>query len=143
MKLHNRCGNGLSHILQVKEGEKVKNVTYFIANGDFGEVPEEVAKIWLNIPGVSEYVEPEDLKKAEAEAKEKQAALEKENEELKKQIQELKDAAAKAEAEAKEKQAALEKENEELKKQIQELKDAAAKAEAEAKEAEKKAKSSK
>lgn len=102
MKLHNRCGNGLSHILQVKEGEKVKNVTYFIANGDFGEVPEEVAKIWLNIPGVSEYVEPEDLKKAEAEAKEKQAALEKENEDLKKQIEELKDAAAKAEAEAKE-----------------------------------------
>ena len=117
MKLHNRCGNGLSHILQVKEGEKVKNVTYFIANGDFGEVPEEVAKIWLNIPGVSEYVEPEDLKKAEAEAKEKQAALEKENEELKKQIQKLKDAAAKAEAEAE--------------------------AEADAKEADKKAKSSK
>lgn len=102
MKLHNRCGNGLSHILQEKEGEKVKNVTYFIANGDFGEVPEEVAKIWLNIPGVSEYVEPEDLKKAEAEAKEKQAALEKGNEDLKKQIEELKDAAAKAEAEAKE-----------------------------------------
>lgn len=95
MKLHNRCGNGLSHILQEKEGDKVKNVTYFIANGDFGEVPEAVAKIWLNIPGVTEYVEPEDLKKAEAEAKEKQAALEKENAELKKKLEALEKAEAK------------------------------------------------
>lgn len=95
MKLHNRCGNGLSHILQEKEGDKVKNVTYFIANGDFGEVPDKVAKIWLNIPGVTEYVEPEDLKKAEAEAKEKQAALEKENAELKKKLEALEKAEAK------------------------------------------------
>lgn len=95
MKLHNRCGNGLSHTLQEKEGDKVKNVTYFIANGDFGEVPEAVAKIWLKIPGVTEYVEPEDLKKAEAEAKEKQEALEKENAELKKKLEALEKAEAK------------------------------------------------
>ena len=108
MKLHNRCGNGLSHTLQVKKGDKVKNVTYFIANDDFGEVLEKVAKIWLNIPGVTEYVEPEDLKKAEAEAQEKLEALEK------------------AEAEAKEKQAALEKENAELKKKLEALEKAEA-----------------
>lgn len=95
MKLHNRCGNGLSHILQEKEGDKVKNVTYFIANGDFGEVPDAVAKIWLKIPGVTEYVEPEDLKKAEAEAKEKQEALEKENAELKKKLAALEKAEVK------------------------------------------------
>ena len=81
MKLHNRCGNNLSHVIV----EKGKN----IANGDFGEVPKKVAEIWLKIPGVTEYVEPEDLEKAKIEAKAKQEALEKENAELKKKLEAL------------------------------------------------------
>ncbi|DAB09776.1 TPA: hypothetical protein CPT95_03585 [Candidatus Gastranaerophilales bacterium HUM_15] len=92
MKLHNRCGNNLSHVIV----EKGKNITYFIANGDFGEVPKKVAEIWLKIPGVTEYVEPADLEKAEAEAKAKQEAMEKENAELKKKLEALEKAKTEA-----------------------------------------------
>lgn len=96
MLLINNSRNALAHI---RDGYKLEK-------GAKADIPDYIAKVWLEIPGVERYVDPEELEKvkakAEAEAKEKQAALEKENEDLKKQIQELKDAAAKAEAEAKE-----------------------------------------
>ena len=96
MKLQNRTQNGLSHILETvdKEGKVTKKL-YFIAAGDYGEVPKEVADIWLKIKGVCPYVEAEDLAKAEAEAKAKQEALEKENEALKKKLEAAEKAKAK------------------------------------------------
>ena len=62
MKIYNKCGNGLSH--------SYKGNIYFLANGNIGEFPDEVAKTWLNIQGVEEYVAPEDLAKLKAEIEE-------------------------------------------------------------------------
>jgi hypothetical protein len=62
MKIYNKCGNGLSH--------SYKGNIYFLANGNIGDFPDEVAKIWLNIQGVEEYVAPEDLAKLKAEIEE-------------------------------------------------------------------------
>lgn len=59
MKIFNKCGNGLSHFLDGK--------VYFLANDTIGDVPNAVAKIWLNISGVTEYVAPEELEKIKAE----------------------------------------------------------------------------
>lgn len=99
MLLINNSRNALAHI---RDGYKLEK-------GAKADIPDYIAKVWLEIPGVERYVDPAELEKVkakvEAEAKEKQAALEKENEDLKKQIQELKDAAAKAEAKEAEKKA--------------------------------------
>lgn len=59
MKLINRSGNGLSHIIERE--------VYYIANGAIGDVPEAVAKVWLKIKGVEEYADVEELKKVKAE----------------------------------------------------------------------------
>lgn len=63
MKLYNKCGNGLSHTLF--EGNTPK--FYFLANDAIGEIPDEIAKIWLKFDGVTEYVSPEDMAKLKAE----------------------------------------------------------------------------
>lgn len=63
MKLYNKCGNGLSHTLL--EGNTPK--FYFLANDAIGEIPDEIAKIWLKFKGVTEYVSPEDMAKLKAE----------------------------------------------------------------------------
>lgn len=62
MKLINRSGNGLSHL--------VERQVYFIANGAVGDVPDAVAKVWLKIKGVEEYADVEELKKIKAELEE-------------------------------------------------------------------------
>lgn len=62
MKLINRSGNGLSHIIDRE--------VFFIANGAIGDVPPAVAKVWLKINGVEEYADVEELKKVKAELEE-------------------------------------------------------------------------
>lgn len=61
MKILNKCGNGLCHSLNGK--------IYFLAHDTMGDIPEEAAKVWLKIPGVTEFVAPEDLEKLKAENK--------------------------------------------------------------------------
>lgn len=63
MKLYNKCGNGLSHTVYEKNTPKF----YFLANDTIGEIPDEIAKIWLKFKGVTEYVSPEDMAKLKAE----------------------------------------------------------------------------
>lgn len=69
MKLINKTMNTLQH------GE------HFLRVNAVEDIPEDIAKIWLKINGVEEYVEPADL-----------AKLEKENEKLKKQLEAAKTA---------------------------------------------------
>lgn len=59
MKIFNKTGNGLSHSLDGK--------IYYLANDTIGEIPDEIAKIWLKFKGVTEYVSPEDMAKLKAE----------------------------------------------------------------------------
>jgi hypothetical protein len=59
MKINNKCGNGLSHFLNGK--------VYFLANDTIGDIPDSIAKVWLNIQGVTEYVSPDDMAKLKAE----------------------------------------------------------------------------
>lgn len=86
MKLYNKSGNGLLHVYN--------GTNYYMGNGKTAEVPKAVADIWLKIKGVEKYIEPEDLEKAAREAEEKakaeRKALEDENRELKKKLEELK-----------------------------------------------------
>lgn len=74
MKLINNSENGLMHTL----GDKV----YFLAKGATSEIPQDIAKIWLTIKGIKEYIEPKDLEKAKDEAK----ALKEEVKKLKEDI---------------------------------------------------------
>lgn len=69
MKLINKTMNTLQH------GE------HFLRVNAVEDIPEEIAKVWLKINGIEEYVEPADL-----------AKLEKENEKLKKQLEAAKTA---------------------------------------------------
>ena len=102
MKIQNKTSNGFSHVMK-EQDEKgyLKDVLYTVAAGGVADVPDEVAQVWLKIPGVVQYVAPEDLKKVEEEAKAKQAALEKENEALKAKLAELEAKEEKAEKETK------------------------------------------
>lgn len=59
MKVFNKSGNGLSHSLNGK--------IYYLANDTIGEIDDAVAKVWLKVTGVTEYVAPEDLEKLKAE----------------------------------------------------------------------------
>ena len=91
MKLFNKSTNGLSHtVIETVKDKKVEK-TYFLPVGEHVEVPEKVAKIWLKIKGVEEYVEPADLAKLEAEAKAEKERLEKENQKLKAELEKLKE----------------------------------------------------
>lgn len=95
MKIYNKSGNGLSHVLHMKDKEgKISSETYFIQNGGIGEVHKEIADIWLKIKGVEEYVEPADVEKAkkeaEAKAKSEKKMLEDENAKLKAELEKLK-----------------------------------------------------
>lgn len=89
MKLYNKSGNGLQH----GTGKEI----YLLPNGKTAEIPNEIAKKWLKIPGVEKYIAPADLEKAakeaKAEAEKAQKALEAENSELKKKIADLEKAA--------------------------------------------------
>lgn len=69
MKLINKTLNNLNHI----EGDKVYN----LRPGQFADIPNKIAEIWLKIDGIEKYATPEDLE-----------AIKKENEKLKKQLEE-------------------------------------------------------
>lgn len=90
MKLYNKSGNGLQHVL-VKDG---KMNTYTLPNGSTADIPEEIAEKWLKINGVEEYIAPADLEKAAQEAKAKadaeKIALQEENVRLLAEIERLK-----------------------------------------------------
>ena len=75
MKLINKTKNTLQH------GEE------FLRVGEIKDIPEAIAKIWLKLDGIEEYVEPADL-----------AKLEKENEKLKKQLEAAKKTTTKGKA---------------------------------------------
>lgn len=59
------------------------------AAGAIQDIPAEIAKIWLNIDGVVEYVDPEKNKVKEAQAQAKIEKLEAENKELKERVKKL------------------------------------------------------
>lgn len=109
MLLINNSRNPLSH-------EDCK-----LPKGKTADIPEHIAKIWLEIPGVKKYIEPAAAEKAQKEAEAREAELLKENEALKAKLAELEakaPAAEKAQKEADEKPAldleALKKEAEAL-----------------------------
>lgn len=86
MKLQNKNGNSFSHTVMKKvkvDGHEVtKPVTYTLGAGAVADIPDDIAKIWLKINGVEEYVAPADLQKVEEEAKKELEALKKEADEL-------------------------------------------------------------
>ena len=89
MLLINNSRNPLSH------------EDYKLPKGKTADIPEHIAKIWLDIPGVKKYIEPAEAEKAEKEAKAREAELLKENEALKAKLAELEATEAeKAEKEA-------------------------------------------
>ena len=91
MLLINNSRNPLSH------------EDYKLPKGKTADIPEHIAKIWLEIPGVKKYIEPAAAEKAEKEAKAREAELLKENEALKAKLAELEakePAAEKAQKEA-------------------------------------------
>lgn len=91
MLLINNSRNPLSH------------EDYKLPKGKTADIPEHIAKIWLDIPGVKKYIEPAEAEKAEKEAKAREAELLKENEALKAKLAELE--AKEPEAEKAEKEA--------------------------------------
>lgn len=104
MKLINNSTNPLAH------GE------YKLPKGGKNEIPDEIAKEWLKIPGVEKYIAPEDVtkaqKQAEAKAKEEIGKLTDELKAAKAEIEKLKaenQKLAEAEAKAKEEDKALDK----------------------------------
>ena len=94
MKLINNGRNPLSH------------EDFRLARGAVADVPEHIAKIWLEFPGVKKYIEPAEAEKAAKEAKAREAELLKENEALKAKLAEL-EAKEPAEAEKAESDGAL------------------------------------
>lgn len=90
MKLYNKSGNGLQHVL-VENG---KMNTYTLPNAGTADIPEEIAEKWLKINGVEKYIAPADLekaaKKAKAEADAEKKALQEENARLLAEIEKLK-----------------------------------------------------
>lgn len=94
MKLQNKNGNSFSHTVMKKvkvDGHEVtKPVTYTLGAGAVADIPDDIAKIWLKINGVEEYVAPADLKKVEEEAKKDLEALKKEADELRAENEALK-----------------------------------------------------
>lgn len=62
MKLSNKTENNFAHTVSSKE-------RYFLAAGTVAEIPDEVAKLWLQYEGVEEYVDPAEVEKLKAEVK--------------------------------------------------------------------------
>lgn len=118
MKIINKNKNTLMHTLQAKTKDGIKNVNYTLNGGATDDIPDEIAEIWLQIPGVEKYLGEEDLKKAqkqaEAKAKEEIKKLSDELETAKAEIKKLQDENQKlieAEAKAKEEIAKLKEAN--------------------------------
>lgn len=92
MKLHNKTSNGYSHTVLKKvkvDGQEVtKPVKYTLNPGAVADIPNDIAKIWLKIKGIEEYVAPADLKEAESKAQAEIEALKKEVEAANKEKEE-------------------------------------------------------
>lgn len=74
MKIENKSGHALSHIVV---DDKNKKTTYFCKKGEVLEVPADIAKLWLKIAGVKEYVDPAELKKIQEENAQLKAEIKK------------------------------------------------------------------
>lgn len=77
MLLINNSRNPLSH------------EDYKLPKGKTTDIPEHIAKIWLEIPGVKKYIEPAEAEKAQKEAEAREAELLQENKALKAKLAEL------------------------------------------------------
>ncbi len=97
MRVQNKSKRMYQHSAIDKDN---KLVTLNLYPGADLEVPDNVAKLWLETGDVIEYVDPKEAKAKEAKAAEEMAELEKENEALKAELAKLKEAKAK-EAKAK------------------------------------------
>lgn len=90
MKLINNSANPLVHGI------------YKLPKDAVADIPDEIAKEWLKIAGIKQYVEAADLEKAakdaKAEADAKVKAVEDENKKLKAELETLKAKIAKTEA---------------------------------------------
>lgn len=80
MKLINNSTNPLSHGI------------YKLAKGAVADIPDDIAKDWLKIKGITRFVSGADLKKATDEADKEKAALQDEIAKLKAEIADLKKA---------------------------------------------------
>lgn len=80
MKLQNKTKNDLQHS---SLDDKMHLEVVELKAGSIKDIPEKIAKVWLKIKGIVEYIEP-------AIAKAKENALLKEIEELKKENNKLK-----------------------------------------------------
>lgn len=109
MKLVNKTGNGLSHSIY----EDNKREFYYLANGETKDIPEAIAEIWLKMPGVEQYIDQEELERAEKAAKAKaeaeKKALEEQNKALQAQLEALKQDKTEEKKPAAKKQAAKKK----------------------------------
>ena len=109
MKLINNSKLVLTHGIPSQDNKDF----YKLGIGEVLDVPDEIGKLWLKFDGVKEYAEPADIKKAEDEAKAKEAELEEANNkiaELEAKLKELEaDKDNKKEDEAKAKEAATKK----------------------------------
>lgn len=54
MKLKNNSKNAFIHV----QGR----TKFYLAVGQVTDIPEEIAKTWLNYDGVEEYIDPEEVK---------------------------------------------------------------------------------
>lgn len=84
MRLENKSERTLQHHYYDKENKL--QLVNLLPNQN-ADIPDDVARIWLNIKGVVEYKDP-------AEAKAEKKALEDENAKLKAEIEKLKKAAS-------------------------------------------------
>ena len=66
--------------------------TYILPKGERRDIPNDIAKEWLTIPGVERFISTVDVKKATKDADEKIQALQAENDKLKAEIVKLKEA---------------------------------------------------
>ena len=78
MKLQNNGTNPLAH------------GGYKLPKGGVAEIPDEIAKEWLNIPGIKQFVSSADLAKVTKEADKKNQELEEKNAKLLAEIEKLK-----------------------------------------------------
>ena len=59
--------------------------------GNVADIPDNIAKIWLHVPGIKQYVNPEEVKANEAKAAQELEKALKTIETLEEEIKELKD----------------------------------------------------
>lgn len=65
--------------------------THRLGKGERRNIPDDIAKEWLKIPGVERFISTAEVKKATKDAEKKIEALEAENAKLKEEIAKLKE----------------------------------------------------